>query len=198
MKLEMTTDFLYLIDPGLTNTRLGECLKAISEEHAGDFKKAIVDCGIATINEFLSIDSVKRILGECTAENGELNSRDSGVYRYRAQFIKFDLNMPDMTAEIIRGTTFTDKFLNWAKDNYASLDGFYWSCSSIRQEFEDALKADDYRFSRAMSVLFLKAIYASMTKEEVHAKQQEFEDAVIEVATSNGWFASSKENTQHD
>lgn len=197
MKLEMTTDFLYLIDPGLTNTRLGECLKAISEEHTGDFKKAIVDCGIATINELLSIDTVERTLGECIAENGQLGSRSSGVYHYRAQFIKFDLVMPDMTVEIIRGTTFTDKFFDWVKDNYVCVDGFCWSSRCIREEFEDALKADGYRFSRAMAVLFLKAIYTCTTKEEIHNKQREFEDAVIAIATSKGWF-TSKENIQHD
>ena len=74
MKLEMTTDFLHLIEPGTYGTNLGDTMENLDENYLDDFKNAIVEYGIEKINEILSEDSIVALFGKCKAENGSLIS----------------------------------------------------------------------------------------------------------------------------
>lgn len=42
MKLEMSTDFLHLIEPGMYGTELGEVLYEVKEEYIKDFKMRLL------------------------------------------------------------------------------------------------------------------------------------------------------------
>ena len=122
MKLEMTTDFLSLIDPATYGTDIGETLNEIQDEYIEKYKKTIVDCGISKINEMLSEDSIIEELGECTAEEGSLKS--PRFYNFENDSIEFDLYVPDETIEKIRNNKYSNEFFTWASENYGSYSGF--------------------------------------------------------------------------
>ena len=46
MKLEMTTNFLHLIEPGTYGTNLGDAIENLDENYFDDFRNAIVEYGI--------------------------------------------------------------------------------------------------------------------------------------------------------
>lgn len=52
MKLQMTTEFLHLIEPGTYGTNLGEYMFQIEDDYIDDFKNAIVSYGIDKINRY--------------------------------------------------------------------------------------------------------------------------------------------------
>lgn len=53
MKLEMSTDFLHLIETWDVWNRAGKALYDVEDEYIKDFKDAVVDYGIDKINECL-------------------------------------------------------------------------------------------------------------------------------------------------
>ena len=65
MKLEMSTDFLHLIEPGMYGPELGTALYDVDDEYIKDFKDAVVDYGIDKINEILSEESIVIFFGKC-------------------------------------------------------------------------------------------------------------------------------------
>ena len=87
MKLEMTTEFLHLIEPGTYGTNLGDAMENLDENYFDDFRNAIVEYGIEKINEMLSEDSIVALFGECKAENRSLNSAND-TYRQIENKIK--------------------------------------------------------------------------------------------------------------
>ena len=106
MKLEMTTDFLHLIEPGTYDTNLGDAMENLDEDYLDDFRNAIVECGIEKINEILSEDSIVALFGKCKAENGSLNS--PRWYNYENDSIEFDLSVPDETIKHVRNAKYND------------------------------------------------------------------------------------------
>lgn len=42
MTLEMTTNFLHLIEPGMYGTNLGDTMENLDENYSDDFRSAIV------------------------------------------------------------------------------------------------------------------------------------------------------------
>ena len=193
MRLEMTTEFMPLVDPGLYATTLGDYLyHDIADDHFDDFRNAIVQCGIAKINEILSYDLLVKVFGECKAENGEMNS--PLFYNYTSDTIEFDLIVPDMTIKIIRKTEFGDKFFEWAKENFGSYDGFISFFPYRKEDFEKAVKTDGLKLSRAIAMVIMFGVEKAIGEAEMERHQRDFEDDVIETAYQNNWIKDEEED----
>ena len=191
MKLEMSTEFLHLIEPGMYGTELGETLYEIKDEYIKDFKDAVVDYGIDKINEMLLEESMMIFFGKCKAENGKLSS--PRFYNYENDSIEFDLIVPDETIELIRTIEYNDEFFKWAKENYGSYDGFISFFPYRKEEFKNALKTDGLDLSRAVAMVMMKAIENNISEEEMLRYQRDFEDDVIETANRNGWWINEED-----
>lgn len=194
MKLEMSTDFLHLIEPGMYGTELGEVLYEVKEEYIKDFKNAVVDYGIDKINEILSEGSIVNLFGECKAENGSLNS--PRWYNYENDSIEFDLIVPDKTIKHVRNAEYNDEFFKWAKQNYGSYSGFISFFPYNRDKFEVALKTDGLDLSRAVGMVIMKAFDQNFCEEEINRCQRDFENDVIEEGNRNGWFVYEEDNME--
>lgn len=73
MKLEMTTNFLHFIEPGMYGTNLGDAMENLGEDYFNDFRNAIVEYGIEKINEILSEDSIVALFGKCKKQQRKIN-----------------------------------------------------------------------------------------------------------------------------
>lgn len=186
MKLEMSTDFLHLIEPGMYGTELGEALYDVENEYIKDFKDAVVDYGIDKINEILSEESIVIFFGKCKAENGKLSS--PRFYNYENDSIEFDLIVPDKTIDLIRNVEYNDEFFKWTKENYGSYDGFISFFPYSKEKFENALETNGLDLSRAVAMVIMKAIKNNIGEEEMLRHQREFEDDVMETGNKNGWY----------
>lgn len=186
MKLEMTTEFLHLIEPGTYGTNLGDAMENLDENYFDDFRNAIVEYGIEKINEMLSEDSIVALFGECKAENGSLNS--PRWYNYENDSIEFDLIVPDETIKHVRNAEYNDEFFKWAKQNYGSYDGFISFFPYSKEKFENALETNGLDLSRAVAMVIMKAIENNIGEEEMLRHQREFEDDVMETGNKNGWY----------
>ena len=191
MKLEMSTEFLHLIEPGMYGTELGEVLYEVKEEYIKDFKNAVVDYGIDKINEILYECSMVNLFGKCKAENGKLSS--PRFYNYENDSIEFDLIVPDEVIEQIRNEKYDDEFFKWTKENYGSYDGFISFFPYSKEKFEDATKTNDLDLSRVVAMVMMKAVEDNISEEEMAMHQKEFEDDVIEEGNRNGWFVYESE-----
>lgn len=186
MKLEMTTDFLRIIEPGTYGTELGDFMYQLKDEYVNDFKNAIVEYGIAKINEMLSEDSIVALFDECKAENGKLRSPQ--WYNYENDSIEFNLIMPNSIIEYIRNAEYNDPFFKWAEENYGSYSGFISFFPYTKEKFVQALKTDGLDLSRAVAMVMMKAFEQNFGDEEMERHQRDFVDDVIEEGNKNGWF----------
>lgn len=192
MKLQMTTEFLHLIEPGTYGTNLGEYMFQIEDDYIDDFKNAIVSYGIDKINEMLSEDYIVALFGECKAENGSFNS--PRWYNYENDSIEFDLIVPNTTINHIRNAEYNDEFFKWINKNYGSYDGFISFFPYDRDTFEAALKKiDGLDLSRAVAIVIMKAFEQNFGDKEMDRQQRDFEDDVIEEGNRNGWFIDESE-----
>lgn len=191
MKLEMTTNFLHLIEPGMYGTNLGNAMDNLDENYFDDFRKAIVEYGIEKMNEMLSEDSIVALFGECKAKNGSLNS--PSWYNYENDSIEFDLIVPDETIKHVRNAEYNDEFFEWTKQNYGSYSGFISFFPYKREQFETALKTSGLDFSRAFAMVMMKAFEQNFCEEETNRCQRDFEEDVIEEGNRNGWFVYESE-----
>lgn len=186
MKLEMTTDFLRIINPGTYGTELGDFMCQLEDEYVNDFENAIVEYGISKINEMLSEDSIVALFGKCKVENGKFRSPQ--WYNFENDSIEFDLIVPDTTIEYIRNAEYNDDFFEWAKENYGSYSGFISFFPYTKEKFEQALKTDNLDLSRAVAMIMMKAFEQNFGDEEMERQQRDYEDSVIEKGNRNGWF----------
>ena len=185
MKLEMTTDFLRLIEPGTYGTLLGDFLYDIRDEHTNDWLNAMVEHGIDKINEILSEDSIVEKFGVCKAENGKMRSPQ--FYNYTNDSIEFDLIVTDEMIETIRNTKYTDDFFEWTEENYGSYSGFISFFPYTKEKFEEAIYKDDLDLSMAVAMLIMKEIKDNISESEMERWQRDYEDDVIEELCNNDW-----------
>ena len=185
MKLEMTTDFLRLIEPGTYGTLLGDFLYEIRDEHTNDWLNAMVEHGIDKINEILSEDSIVEKFGVCKAENGKMRSPQ--FYNYTNDSIEFDLIVTDEMIETIRNTKYTDDFFKWTEENYGSCSGFISFFPYTKEKFEEAIYKDDLDLSMAVAMLIMKEIKDNISESEMERWQRDYEDDVIEELCNNDW-----------
>lgn len=185
MKLEMTTNFLRIINPGTYGTLLGDFLNDIRDEHVDDWLDAMVEHGIKKINEILSEDFFVAEFGECKAENGKMNS--PRFYNYENDSIEFDLIIPDETIELIRRVEYDDEFFKWTKENYGSHSGFISFFPYTREKFERAVLKDDLDLSRAVAMVVMKAVEDNVSEREMSEWQEDYEWSVIDELCNHDW-----------
>ena len=185
MKLEMTTDFMRLIEPGTYGTLLGDYLNDIRDEHVDDWLNAMVEHGIEKINDMLSEDSIVAEFGICKAENGKMNR--PRFYNYVNDSIEFDLIVPDETIDKIRNTEYDSDFFEWTEENYGSYSGFISFFPYTREKFEEAIQEDNLDLSRAVAMLIMKAFEENVGESEMERWQRDYEDEVIEELCNHDW-----------
>ena len=185
MRLEMTTDFLHLIEPGIYGTIPGDYLDNIRDECTDDWLNAMVEHGIEKINEILSEEFIVDRFGACKAENGKMNS--PRFYNYENDSIEFDLIIPDETIELIKSVEYDDEFFEWTKENFGSHSGFISFFPYTREKFERAVLKDDLDLSRAIAMVIMKAIEDNVSEREMSEWQEDYEWSVIDELCNHDW-----------
>ena len=140
MKIEMTTEWLPLLQPGLYGTRLGHTLDYVKEDYIDDFKNTICFNFTSIMNEIFSEDWFVERFGNYTVSNAKLNS--PRYYNYVNDSIEFNLEIenPELLKEL------WDKFEPWdfehffrfTKENFGSRSGFISFFPYEPNEFEEA------------------------------------------------------------
>jgi hypothetical protein len=185
MRLEMSTNWLHLIEPGTYQTVLGYFLDVIREEHVNDWLNAMVKHGIDTINEMLAEDPIVAEFGVLKAENGKMRSPQ--FYNYENDSIEFDLIVPDETVEKIRNAEYDNGFFKWTKQNYGSCSGFVSFFPYTREKFEVALRKSDLDFSMAVAMIIMKYFVDNFDDNDMSMYQGYYEDDVISELENNDW-----------
>lgn len=192
MKLEMSTKFMHVIEPGLYGTILGEQFEECCDEYINDFKRAVVDCGIEKINDILGEVRMQDWFGFCTAENGKMNSPQ--FYNFENDSIEFDLIVPDRAIEKMRKVKCSHIFFEWAKENYGSRSGFISFFPYTKEKFDYAINSSGLELSRAVALMLMYSFEKLYDDEERLQFQRDFEDDVIEEGNKNGWYVNYEDD----
>lgn len=192
MKLEMSTEFMHVIEPGLYGTILGEQFEECCDEYINDFKRAVVDYGMDKINEILTYMRMREWFGLCKAKNGKLNSPQ--FYNFENDSIEFDLIVPDGIIEKMRKFNFSHLFFEWAKENYGSRSGFISFFPYTKEKFDHAINSSGLELSRAVALTIMYSFEKLYDDEERLEFQRDFEDDVIEEGNKNGWYVDYEED----
>lgn len=192
MKLEMTTNWLNILQPGLYGTNLGDIYNEVLEEYNADFKSALCLEFITTMNEIFSEDWFVERFGNFTVSNAKLISPH--YYNYENDSIEFDLEIenPELLKEL------WDRFEPWdfehffkfTKENFGSRSGFTSFFPYGPNAFENALlytepnKDGRYDFNRAVAMLLMFEFEQS--KCALDSYQRDFEENVEEYCNANG------------
>ena len=183
MKLEMSTTWMPIINPGLYWGELGNYYNDIHPDYCSDFKKAICEYGTESINEALSWISAD--FGEMKVLNTEFKSE---FYNFSYDWLEFTLDVPNNLPEII----FRDykrksaEFLEYASKRYGSRSGFVSFMPYEKENFESAILLKNYDLSMAIAMYLMFAIENS--GENLYELQDRFEDSVAEEGNRNGWY----------
>lgn len=183
MKLEMTTDFLELINPGTYGTNIGDLLDYVTDESVDDFFDCVLRCGMDWINDILSDPLIVESFGKCKATNGKIVIPQ--FYNYQNDAIEFDLEVPDKTIEKIRAYKYNRSFFQWTENNYGSHSGFISFFPYDKERFYKALEKDDLDFSRAFAMIFMKFIEEKFHNEDKRIWQRDFEENVYNSVYNN-------------
>lgn len=197
MKIEMTTGWLPLIQPGLYETYLGEMLNDIHEDYTTDFKNKLCLESVSVMNEIFSEDWFVNIFGNVIASDATLHSPQ--WYNYENDRIDFDLEIEEQKI-FDYWNTFEEwnkeDFFKWTKENYGSRSGFISFFSYERKDFEYALCTiiqDNYNFNRAVGMLLMYAIEKSHCALDSY--QRDFEDTMQEYINANGLYDYEEDET---
>lgn len=189
MKLEMTTEWIPLIQPGLYGTYLGDLLNDINEDYRTDFENQLCLESVSVMNEIFSEDWFVNIFGNVIASDAVLHS--PSYYNFENDRIDFDLEIDEQKIFDYWDTLEElDKkdFFKWTKENYGSYDGFFSSFPYEREDFECALFTiqGNYKFNRAIAMLLMYAIDKSNCALDSY--QADLEDAMAEYVNANGLY----------
>lgn len=185
MRLEMTTAWMPLIEPGLYGTRLGDMMDSINEVYVDDFKKEISHIAIDLLNEI--IDERPEIFWENRTyiSNAKLSSPQ--FYNFENDTIEFDIDLDTRNAFLIFGECCSPEFFEWTKKNFGSHPGFISFFPYRKEDFEKAIgnyenSRGNYDYNRAfgMAVTYL-------LREDLNEFQREFEARAEDAIGCNGW-----------
>ena len=186
MKLEMTTEWTPLIQPGLYGTYLGDLLNDIHEDYETDFMNQLVLESTSIMNEIFSEDWFVDRFGNVIASDATLHS--PSYYNFENDRIDFDLEI-DKQKIFDYWDTFEEwnkkDFFKWTKVNYGSYDGFISFFPYEREDFEDVLSTmqGNYKFNRAVAMLIMYAIEKSNCALDSY--QNDLEDTMQEYINAN-------------
>jgi len=185
MKLEMTTTWMPLIDPGLYGTRLGDMMDSIDETYIDEFKKEICDIAIDLLNEI--VQENPKIFWENTTSVSNAELKSPRFYNYENDSIEFDLEIDCRSSFLIFGECSTPEFFKWIEKNFGSRPGFISFFPYRREDFEKAIRnyensKGNYDYNRAfgMAVTYL-------LRDDLDEFQREFEARVENAIECNGW-----------
>ena len=182
MKIEMNTNWLHIIEPGLYGTNLGDYYDNILSDYCDDFKSTICMYAKDKMNEVLN-DIQEGWFG---VTNVTFHSPQ--FYNFENDWLEFDLKVPDHIDEMIIFQFNKDKsnFLKFAAENYGSHSGFISFFPYKEEDFITAIMNmpnKQYDFNRAVGMFLMWML----RDEDFDDIQRDFEDDVIEEYYQNGW-----------
>ena len=195
MKLEMTTEWLPVIQAGLYGSLLGDMLNDINEDYITDFKNQLCFESVSIMNEIFSEDWFMNIFGNVFVSNAILHSPQ--WYNYVNDRIDFEMEI-DEHKIFDYWDTFEEwnrqDFFKWTKENYDSHDGFISFFPYKKEDFEFALFTiqGNYNFNRAVAMLLMYAIEKS--KCALDSYQRDLEDAMDNYIIENGLYDDEETN----
>lgn len=190
MKLHMNTAILPLIQPGLYGTRLGDTYEWIDEDYNEDFKQALCEYGLDSMQEILNEDSIKNEIGLCEIKNVIFSSPI--WYNYENDWFNFDLIIEDESVNQILfhvEKIYNETFFDWIQEKYCSRSGFISFFPYTKEKYIEAIKRKDIERAVAMYIMFL----INISDIDLEQYQLDFEDDVQEEGNRNGWFYYEEE-----
>lgn len=190
MKLEMTTNFLGLVEPGLYGTELGYLLCDVEEEYTSDFKNQLCFEATNIMNEIFSEDWFVDKFGNYVVSNATLHS--PRFYNYENDRLDFDLEIdnPKRIIEDYYGKFEAwdiEEFFKWTEKNYGSYSGFVSFFPYTYKEFEIALSSKpntNFKYERAIAMLIMFALHKG--KCALDSYQNDLEENMAEFCFGNG------------
>lgn len=190
MILEMTTNWLPIIQPGLYGTELGDLYDGINEEYTRDFKRHLCFEVESIINEIFSEDWFVNRFGNVTVSNCKLKS--PSWYNFANDWIEFDLEIKreNLIKDYYECFEAWDRedFFKWAKANFGSRSGFISFFPYEPEKFEEAMYTikGNYDYERAIAMLITYAIEKS--KCALDKYQNKLAENMAEYCNMNGLF----------
>ena len=192
MKLEMTTNWLPLLQPGLYGTRLGDTRDNIHEDYVGDFKNILCYEFTSIMNEIFSEQWFVNKFSNYTVSNAKLNSPK--YYNYENDSIEFDLEIekPELLKELWDKFEPCDfnEFFKFTKENFGSYSGFISFFPYEPNKFEEAFLYTEpngkYDYNRAVAMLLMFEFEKS--KCALDSYQYDFVDNVETDCYTNGLY----------
>lgn len=197
MKLEMTTNWLKLVEPGLYGTNLGYLLCEVLEEYTTDFENQLCLEATSIMNEIFSEDWFVDKFGNYVVSNATLHSPQ--FYNYENDKLDFDLEIdnPKRLIEDYYGRFEAwdrEEFFKWTKKNYGSYDGFISFFPYTCDKFEIALLSEpntNFKYEMAIAMLIMFAIHKS--KCALDSYQQDLEENMSDYCFGNGLCCDEEE-----
>ena len=188
MKLEMTTNWLPILQPGTYRTNLGDILNNVYDEYLDDFKTQLCFEFQSIGNEIFSEDWFVEQFGNIIVSNYVFKSPQ--YYNYENDSVEFDMEIesPEKLIDHFERFEAWDRelFFKWTRENYGSYSGFISSFPYEPQQFEFAFYRNkgNYSYNRAIAMLIMFAIERS--KCALDSYQRDFEDNMNEYCSQNG------------
>lgn len=196
MKLEMSTNMMRIIDPGLYETILGDFYNDIYEEFEDEFKDAICKYGVQAICDVLN-EAMPEEIYCFSVGNAKLNSPQ--FYNYMNNWLDFDLYLPDSFQNYMKKRYYEssfprDKFFKFTREKYGSYSGFISFFPYLKDEFEAAIEkpVEDIDFVRAVAMFIMYMVHES--DQDLDYIQRSFIDDVSEYASANGLIDYGEED----
>lgn len=201
MTLEMTTNWLPLVNPGLYGTTLGSYYEQCDDVDL--FREEVACQAKEIMNEIFNMESLKDFFGGIVVTETTLHSPK--YYNYENDSLDFDIEIMDEDKFNKNIDTFmkekaNEKFFNWARANYGSHEGFISFFPYSKEKFERAIQSEPnkegkYDFNRALAMMIMYEL-EYYTTCPLDSFQYDFEDAIIEEGNANGWFWNDEETEE--
>ena len=187
MKLEMTTNWLKLIQPGLYGTYLGDTFNSCEDEYLDDFKNQLCLETESIMNEIFLEDWFVNKFGACVVSNVTFHS--PRYYNYENDRLDFDMEINEQKF-FDYWNTFEphdkNEFFKWTKKHYGSRNGFHSFFPYEQDKFEYALCTiqGNYDYEMAIAMLIMYAMENNQC--DLESYQRDLEENMDEYCSSNG------------
>ena len=199
MKIEMTSLWLPLLQPGLYGTNLGNMFEQIFDEDEikEDFQSQICHQYESIMNEIFNEDWFVDTFGNIVVNNCVFKSPQ--YYNFENDSIEFDLEIEDSLKLLLyyhklKHQNKTDDFYNWIQKNFGSHPGFISMFPYEKYAFKKALfetEPDNNKkycqYTMAVAMLLTYAIEKD-SNCATDSYQRDFEDNISEYCSSYGYF----------
>lgn len=198
MKLEMSTSWLPILQPGLYGTTLGNTFEQCydDDQTKEDFKKQLCFEFQNKMNEIFNEDWFVEEFGNVTVSNCVFKSPQ--FYNFKNDWIEFDLEIRQsfkagLYYQKLKPQGKQDCFHKYIKDNFGSHPGFNSAFPYEVYDFKCALfeiipeKRKEYDYNRAIGMLLTYAIECD-SNCATDSYQAEFEEAMEEYCSSYGLY----------